>query len=63
MKCTHYACRCARAEEWARIYDRTGNPVYLMASIGVHMQDVECRLERSLPHPPKQENPGDLRKY
>jgi hypothetical protein len=62
MKCTHYACRCARAEEYARIYDRTGNPVYLMAAIGVHMQSVDCRLVTSTPAPPNQEPHHDLRK-
>jgi hypothetical protein len=46
MKCTHYACRCARARELALMADRTGDPrlMYEAANLG----EVECR-ERLAP--------------
>ncbi len=42
-RCTHHACRCARADELARIADRTGEARYLAEAVAVHSQEVECR--------------------
>jgi hypothetical protein len=52
MKCTHYACRCIRAEELAQIHDRTGNPTYMQYAIAAHYQEAECRLKRPPPQAP-----------
>jgi hypothetical protein len=52
MKCTHYACQCARARELALMSDRTGDPrlMYEAANVG----EVECRMP-SPQHPPQPE--------
>ena len=41
MRCTHYACQCARARELATMSDRTGDPrlMHEAANVG----EVECR--------------------
>lgn len=44
MKCTHHACRCARAAELAEISDRTGKAHFLAEALDVHFQEVDCRL-------------------
>lgn len=44
--CTHYACRCARAEELAAMADRTGNMKFLAEAIAVHSQTVRCREDQ-----------------
>jgi hypothetical protein len=44
QRCEHYVCRCARAAELAAMYDRTGDGRLLREAIGVHGQQVECRL-------------------
>jgi hypothetical protein len=41
--CEHHKCRCAAAEELARIHDRTGDPRYLADAIAVHERQVVCR--------------------
>lgn len=43
MKCTHYACRCARAVELLAMYDRTGDSRLLREAIDVHGSEVTCR--------------------
>jgi hypothetical protein len=43
MKCTHYECRCQRAVELSAMAERTGRTDLLVAAIGVHEQEVECR--------------------
>ena len=44
MRCTHYACRCARAAQLAAMADRPGQGHLLLQAIGVHAGEVECRL-------------------
>ena len=43
MRCTHYACQCARARELAAMADRSGDPrlMYEAANVG----EVECRMQ------------------
>ena len=42
-KCTHYACRCARATELAEMSDRQGRPSLMIEAINVHDDEVPCR--------------------
>jgi hypothetical protein len=42
--CEHHACRCARADELADAYDRTGEVRYLFEAIAAHERLVRCRL-------------------
>jgi hypothetical protein len=42
--CEHHVCRCVRAEELARMYDRTGDGRLLREAIDVHERRVSCRL-------------------
>jgi hypothetical protein len=56
MVCTHYGCRCLRAEQLAKIAERTGDGRYLVEAIAVHHQSVPCWLEREpAPTPPTRE--------
>lgn len=48
--CEHYECRCERAEELARIADRTGQGRYLLDAVHVHEQKVLCRMSPPGPH-------------
>jgi hypothetical protein len=43
MKCTHYACRSARAAELALQSDLTGRIGLLADAVAIHSQEVECR--------------------
>ena len=42
--CTHYVCRCARAEELAQMADATGDGRYLRQAIEAHSRAVPCRV-------------------
>jgi hypothetical protein len=42
--CEHHYCRCVRAEELARLTDRTGDGRYLVEATQVHNLQVRCRL-------------------
>lgn len=54
MKCTHYACRCARAEKLARMAETTGDVRLLNEAVAAHTGEVECLIypERGGPYPP-----------
>lgn len=45
--CSHYACRCARANELAIMAGRTGNNGLLEQAVAVHRwnQQVPCRQD------------------
>lgn len=47
MKCTHYACRCARARELALMSDRTSDPRLMFEA--ANLGEVECRERRLAP--------------
>lgn len=53
-KCTHYACRCARAAELAEMADRYGGPSLLIDAISVHDSYVPCRFVPT-PYVPQRE--------
>lgn len=44
-RCRHYDCRCARAEELARMSDRAvkGKADLLLEALRAHLLDVPCR--------------------
>ena len=46
--CTHYVCRCARANELAIIASITGQGRFLLEAIEVHSQQVRCRQPNKL---------------
>lgn len=47
MKCTHYACRCARAHELAQMEDFwSAGGRFIREAIAVHDSEVECRIEK-----------------
>jgi hypothetical protein len=41
--CRHYACRCARADELARLAAAFGRNDLLLEATGIHEQSVRCR--------------------
>lgn len=43
QNCTHYACRCARANELAIMAERSGRNDLLFEALKVHEQEVLCR--------------------
>jgi len=43
--CEHYACRCALAEEMAKIADRLDSVRYVVEAVNVHFSRVPCRIE------------------
>lgn len=53
MKCRHYACRCVRAEQLARMAEMRGEPHLLVEAIAAHTGEVECRMYPDIggPHP------------
>jgi hypothetical protein len=53
-RCTHYACRCARAAELAEMSDRYGRPSLMIEAINVHDSYVTCRQVK-LPEGPRPE--------
>lgn len=42
VRCTHHACRCARAAELAAIADRTGEVRFLVEALSIHESEVWC---------------------
>lgn len=42
--CSHYSCRCSRAQELIDIGDQTRNLKFLVDATMIHKQRVPCRL-------------------